>query len=178
MPVRIYDIAKKYGLESKEILAKAKTLGIAARVPSSSLDKITAEYLVETLLKDHPELTRKTSATAPAAAVPQPPVVNEPIVIVSAPSAETKAAQSKKGTVTATTAVETGPPLAKTESEKEIGAASATAIAEPLPQVSEPKPVKPAPPPAPAGPKVGDKVGFIQLPQKPAPKAGERAGGI
>ena len=45
MPVRIYDIAKKLGIESKEVLAKAKELGIAAKVPSSSLDKITAEYL-------------------------------------------------------------------------------------------------------------------------------------
>ena len=46
MPVRIYDIAKRLGIESKEVLAKAKALGIsAAKVPSSSLDKITAEYL-------------------------------------------------------------------------------------------------------------------------------------
>ena len=45
MPVRIYDIAKKLGIESKEVLAKAKELGIAAKVPSSSLDKITGEYL-------------------------------------------------------------------------------------------------------------------------------------
>jgi len=59
MPVRIYDIAKKYGLENKEILAKAKSLGIAARVPSSSLDKISAEYLEEHLCKEHPELRRQ-----------------------------------------------------------------------------------------------------------------------
>ena len=46
MPVRIYDLAKKLGLESKDVLLKAKELGITtARVPSSSLDKITAEYL-------------------------------------------------------------------------------------------------------------------------------------
>ena len=46
MPVRIYDIAKKLGIESKIVLAKAKELGIStARVPSSSLDKITAEFL-------------------------------------------------------------------------------------------------------------------------------------
>ena len=45
MPVRIYDISKKLGLENKEVLAKAKELGIAAaRVASSTLDKITAEY--------------------------------------------------------------------------------------------------------------------------------------
>src|SRR5204863_80844 len=48
MPVRIYDIAKKLGIESKEVLAKAKELGITgAKVPSSSLDKITAQYLEE-----------------------------------------------------------------------------------------------------------------------------------
>ena len=45
MPVRIYDIAKKLGIESKAVLARAKALGItAAKVPSSSLDKITAEF--------------------------------------------------------------------------------------------------------------------------------------
>ena len=49
MPVRIYDLAKKLGVESKEVLAKAKELGIAAKVPSSSLDKITAEFLEQTL---------------------------------------------------------------------------------------------------------------------------------
>ena len=52
MPVHIYDISKKLGIENKHVLAKAKTLGIAAaRVASSSLDKITAEYLSEELRK-------------------------------------------------------------------------------------------------------------------------------
>ena len=46
MPVRVYDIAKKLGIDLRIVLAKAKELGIpAARVPSSSLDKITAEFL-------------------------------------------------------------------------------------------------------------------------------------
>src|ERR1041385_2845856 len=50
MPVRIYEIAKRLGIESKEVLSKAKELGIAAaKVPSSSLDKITAEFLEEKL---------------------------------------------------------------------------------------------------------------------------------
>src|SRR4026209_1550141 len=75
MPVRIYDIAKKLGLESKEVLAKAKELGIAsARVASSSLDKITAEYL-----ESH------FTPAKPAAPVAPPPHAPEPIVIVSAP---------------------------------------------------------------------------------------------
>lgn len=46
MPIRIYEIAKKLGSESKEILAIAKQLGIKeAKIPSSSVDKITGEFL-------------------------------------------------------------------------------------------------------------------------------------
>ena len=60
MPVRIYDISKKLGLESKEILAKAKQLGIpAAKVPSSNLDKIMAASLEEEILKDHPDIAAR-----------------------------------------------------------------------------------------------------------------------
>src|SRR5438132_1066958 len=74
MPVRIYDIAKKLGIESKEVLAKAKELGIAgAKVPSSSLDKITAEYLEVQL------------GGAKPVAVAEAPPAPEPVVIVSAP---------------------------------------------------------------------------------------------
>lgn len=51
MPARIYEIAKDLNLESKVVLAKARELGIGtAKVPSSQLDKITAEYLKEQLL--------------------------------------------------------------------------------------------------------------------------------
>ena len=65
MPVRIYDISKKLGLENKEVLAKAKTLGIAAaRVASSSLDKITAEYLEQQLIQEYPN--RVAAQTAPS----------------------------------------------------------------------------------------------------------------
>ena len=85
MPVRIYEISKKLGLDNKVILTKAKALNIAAaKVPSSSLDKITAEYLEDEIRKDHPELN------APAV-VPPPPVpapVHEPMVVITAPKPE------------------------------------------------------------------------------------------
>ena len=84
MPVRIYDISKKLGLENKEVLSKAKELGIAAKVASSSLDKITAEYLEQELLKAHPGLLAAPPAAPPVA----PPQLEEPVVIVSAPSVE------------------------------------------------------------------------------------------
>src|SRR5580765_5591674 len=46
MPIHIYDIAKKLGVENKQVLAKAKDLGIAtAKVPSSTLDERTGDYL-------------------------------------------------------------------------------------------------------------------------------------
>ena len=77
MPVRIYDIAKTLGITSKEVIARAKDLGIAnAKVPSSSLDKITAEFLEKKIGgNSEPE-------TAPA---PEESKKSEGIVIVSAP---------------------------------------------------------------------------------------------
>src|SRR3954466_3279273 len=76
MPVRIYDIAKKLGLESKEVIARAKALGItAAKVPSSSLDKITAEYWEE-------QLGGKPVAAAPA---PAPAASASPVMITAPP---------------------------------------------------------------------------------------------
>ena len=130
MPVRIYDISKKLGLENKEILAKAKSLGIAAaKVPSSSLDKISAEYLEEQLCIDHPELAAKLAPPPPPAPKAAP---SEPIVVIKTPPPE--------------------PPKPEVKEE-------------PPPVVEAPKP--PPPPPKPAGPKVGEKVGFIQLPARP-----------
>src|SRR5581483_6699786 len=84
MPVRIYDISKKLGLENKEIISKAKALGItAAKVASSSLDKISAEYLEGELLKDHPDLDAKFAAPPAEPAKPAP--VEEKIVVITAP---------------------------------------------------------------------------------------------
>src|SRR6185295_2579866 len=82
MPVRIYDISKKLGLENKDVLTKAKELGIAAaRVASSSLDKITAEYIEDLLRKEHAEIAAVPPAQPPAPA----PAANEPLLLVTAP---------------------------------------------------------------------------------------------
>jgi translation initiation factor IF-2 len=143
MPVRIYEIAKKLGIENKEVLVKAKELGItAARVPSSSLDKITAEFLESHL--------RPAAPPSPPEPPPPPPPPIEihgarpPEIIVEEPPIE-------------------APPA------PEPVEAKAPSIEIP---VAPPQP--PAPPPLPPGPKVGDKVGFIQLPSKPAPRPPEK----
>src|SRR5580658_7979639 len=92
MPVRIYDIAKKFGLESKEILTKAKSLGIAAaKVPSSSLDKISAEWLEGEILKDRPDVVARMAAP-PVVEAPRPAPVEEKIVFITAPPPEVKPA--------------------------------------------------------------------------------------
>src|SRR6185312_9909971 len=84
MPVRIYDISKKLGLENKEVLSKAKELGIAAaRVASSSLDKITAEYLEQQLVQAYPERTAHPAPAAPLPEVASAPASIEPSVITT-----------------------------------------------------------------------------------------------
>ena len=174
MPVRIYDIAKKLGLESKEVLAKAKELGIAsARVASSSLDKITAEYLESHFTPAKPE-----AAPAP------PPHAPEPIVIVSAPPPEPPPpppVMVETTIETVTVEVRAEPveaPIAEVPAPEVLSPVEAQTAA-PLAQAPPEPIVVPAPAPAPAppaepepppGPKVGDLVGRIALPPKPGPK--------
>src|SRR5436309_8685717 len=105
MPVRIYDISKKLGLENKQVLSKAKELGIAARVASSSLDKITAEYLEQQLIQAHPELT-----APPAAAPPATATASEAIVVLKAPPPQTESVETQESaTATATALLEPEP---------------------------------------------------------------------
>jgi translation initiation factor IF-2 len=163
MPVRIYDISKKLGLENKEVLAKAKELGItAAKVPSSSLDKITAEYL-------ELELTGGKGAATATAPPPAPP---EKIILVTAPPPEPPPVEVAAPVVEAAAPAA---PVLEVPVENGEPATAAAAIAEPSAPVAPPPPAPPAPPP-PSGPQVGDKVGFIQLPSKAAPRTPDRAG--
>ena len=171
MPVRIYDISKRLGLENKEVLAKAKELGIAAaRVASSSLDKITAEYLEEQIRKEHPNLNVPRPPAAAIAAPVVPP--DGPIVVVSV--AEPKPAMPDMVTAAGTNPPETISVEAEPR-EAEAAAVAGASVVEPS-AAAPPPPVPKAPPPPPE-PKLGEKVGFIQLPQKPAPKTGEKASG-
>ncbi len=270
MPVRIYDIAKKIGIESKEVLAKAKELGITtARVPSSSLDKITAEYLEQQLGYKPAPATPEPAApaavatpppavveakptpaptpvppppvveaqpkplppepVAPVAAAPQPVleqvkpvvtpppapepapeppapiiakaepvVVTPPVVVQPTPHVEPVVVEPKATVVTPEppkvepvvakpTAPTPPPPPAPIEKKAEAKPAPApepevqvikTAEAPDIKVITQVKPAAPVVPPTPAPPKVGDKVGFIQLPPKPGPKIGAKVGSV
>ena len=88
MPVRIYEIAKNLGIKSKDVLEKAGELGIQnARVASSSLDKITAEFLELEIAKQL-KPAEKTPVEAKA------PVDSGPVLIV-APEEEPPVGPSK-----------------------------------------------------------------------------------
>jgi translation initiation factor IF-2 len=153
MPVRIYDISKKLGLENKEIISKAKALGIAAaKVPSSSLDKISAEWLEEELLKAYPEIAARL-APKPAPEPPKPAPVEEKIVLITAPPPEPR-------------------PEAKEESAVETKSENGESVSTPVVEA----PAIPPAPPKPTGPKIGEKVGFIQLSPRPQPRGSERSG--
>ena len=204
MPVRIYEIAKQLGMESKTVLLKAKDLGIAAaKVPSSSLDKITAEYLVE-------QLGGKADSAdaAPAAPTPlpeirvisEPPPAPEPAAIAAPAEPEPAFAPGEpvvpalevepvaEAEPEAPAAAETPAPRAtepvtdeKSEAEPSVPVETVTAASEPVetprsPEAAPEPPVAPKPvlPTPPAGPRLGDKVGFIKLPSKPAPRPPER----
>ena len=156
MPVRIYDISKKLGLENKEIIAKAKLLGIAAaKVASSSLDKISAEWLEEELLKSYPEVAARLAPKAPPEP-PKPAPVEEKIILITAP-----------------------PPPPAPEPEPLPELTPATEVESPAPQVKAEEPSIPVVPITPAAPpvaKIGDKVGFIQLAPRPQPRGSEKPG--
>ncbi len=219
MPVRIYDIAKKLGIESKAVLAKAKELGITtARVPSSTLDKITAEYLeeqfgfkpvaplppvpeppkVELISPPPPEAAPPAvlpeSAPEPEPAVPPPTAGEVQVAEVAVPAPAppiageaTPAPVSERPVPTDTepgitppaepvfeAAAEAAP--APPPPEAPVASAAATPVLPPPapipaatpPTVEElPRDVAPPAPPAvplpPPKPKIGEKVGFIQL---------------
>ena len=154
MPVRIYDIAKKLGIESKEVLAKAKELGIAAKVPSSSLDKITAEYL-----ESHFAPVKPPEPAPPP--IPQPEAVTAPPPLPEAP---------------APVSIELKPPTQEVATPAgPISVVTEAPAASVAPEPVEVKPAPPPEPPQPPTPKVGDKIGFIQLPTRPAARSAERA---
>ncbi len=163
MPVRIYDIAKQLGLENKEVIVKAKELGIsAAKVPSSSLDKITAEFLVE-------QLGGKKVAEAPAPPpAPAIVVVHEPPPPPPLPPVEFVAPAAPE-------------PPAPVELPPPVESAPVISVATPAPTpISEvttpPAPIAPPKPPEPWIPKVGEKIGSILLPQRP--RVGDKMGSV
>ena len=186
MPVRIYDISKKLGLENKDILTKAKELGItAAKVPSSSLDKISAEWLEEEIIRTNPAVAARL-ATKPVEEKPRPaPVTHEPIKVIHAPppvEPPPPAPEIKLGEPAPDGAGEQAPlPEVGEAAVPAAPSAPQSVVEEGItpPPVDPNVPLAPAKPLPPPLPKIGDLVGRINLPVKPsAPKPGDKIGSV
>ena len=180
MPVRVYDIAKKLGLENKEILAKAREMGIAAaKVPSSSLDKISAEWLEDEIIRTNPAVAARLTAK-PVEEKPKPAIVEEPVVVIHAPEPALPPpppAPAPPVEVRLEPVVEAKveAPPAPASAPLPTPAPTVTVVAPPpVTPPPAPKPVVPAVPPPPPKPQVGDLVGRIQLPVRPSLRPGER----
>jgi len=165
MPRRIYDISKRLGLDNKVILAKAKSLNITtAKVPSSSIDNISADYLEEELIKEHPEAAAHITPK-PAEEKPKPAPIEEKIQIISAPPEPAPVVEEKTAPAPA--------PVVTAEAPKPVAEIPKPVAAPAAP----PAPPKPMVPPEPPKSQIGQLVGRIQLPTRPiSTRPGERGG--
>jgi translation initiation factor IF-2 len=195
MPVRIYEIAKQLGIPNKEVIARAKELGISnAKVPSSSIDKITAEYLIKEMgggdtqetpaqeaaqeaivvVKDESETISDASSSSED--VPTEPTESEASeegsikVIHAEEPVEAETPEDVPEETSSTEAVgasqeassqSADTPDSQEETTQEVAqnTADATPANEPEANASD----EPS-----ASPTLGAKIGFIQLPTKPA----------
>jgi translation initiation factor IF-2 len=191
MPVRIYDIAKKLGLENKEVLVKAKELGIAAKVPSSSLDKITAEYLEQQIVEANPALKAKLAPAEPVVP-PAPPApveikietpVMPPVVVKLEPAPAPEPADVEPAEPAPIPAPAPAPAVTIVAAEPPAPVDVPAPVAETVEETST-APVAPPPPSAPTAPpepvvppptRVGQLVGRINLPTRGVqPRPGDR----
>ena len=195
MPVRIYEIAKQLGIPNKEVIARAKELGISnAKVPSSSIDKITAEYLIKEMGGGDTQETPAREAAQEAIVVVKDDsetISDASSISKNVPTEPTESEASEEGSIKvihadehveaetpedaheetlSTDAVgksqeppspsaDTQDSLEETTQEVAQNTADATAATELEANASDE---------ASASPILGAKIGFIQLPTKPA----------
>src|SRR3989338_5468147 len=79
--IRVYELAKKLNLSSKELLAKLSELGVAAKSHSSGVDKAAADKLLKALTKAEKPAGEKTAVKAkiakPLKKEPKKPVIQQ-----------------------------------------------------------------------------------------------------
>jgi translation initiation factor IF-2 len=164
MGIRVYDISKKYGVENAVIIEKLHALGYKqVKQPSATIDKITAEYLIQELgLKEvvHAPPPPPPEPTPPPPPAPAPAAEPPPVAPVKAP-ATTVAPKppiappvvAKAPTTTVAPPVKPPTVLHKTTPPVPVKPAAPAVMhpAQPAP-VAPPKPPEPPKPPAPPEP--------------------------
>ena len=149
MPVRIYEIAKSLGVQSKDVLA-VRVKHLQCQGSSSSLDKITAEYLEQQLSTEQPakpESPTESESSAETTAVEKSPsgpvliVADEPQIQEIEPESETDSDSENSS-----------------PSEQDDSVATAATESKEQETANEPTETK-----ASNSPKVGQHVGFVDL---------------
>ena len=75
--MRVYELARELGLESKEVLARAQDLGVEVSTASSGLDDDSAELVRLSYQEEQEEAVTEEPATAEAPAEPEAPAAEE-----------------------------------------------------------------------------------------------------
>ncbi|GAA2817243.1 translation initiation factor IF-2 [Streptomyces showdoensis] len=165
--VRVYELAKEFGVESKVVMAKLQELGEFVRSASSTIEAPVVRKLTDALQGPGGN-AGKTAAKpgAPRKAAPSPAKPAAP-----SPAASARPAAPKPG-------APAPKPAPAAPAAPVTPAAPASSTPSPAPAASGPRPgPKPAPKPAPAAP-APTTPEFTAPPAAPsAPAAGPRAGG-
>ncbi len=175
MSIRIHELAKKIGMDNKELLTLLKTRKFDVKSVSSTIDNISAEALVEELKKPEPEpvapvVEESAGKPAPAPVKGAPPKVNLPAGVfvktvgdIAREKAEKSSEAAKPAVAKPVKAVPPPPPTPKIKAPQAPSAAPATpsttvakapaSVPPPLPRQTTSAPVAPPIPKGTSGPK-------------------------
>ncbi len=149
--VRVYELAKDLGLESKELLAKLQEVGEFVRSASSTVEA----PVVRKLMEKFPDLANAAKA-ADTADAPKP-----------AKKAAAKKSAAKKSDGPTPEEIEAALATLDADTRAQLASAQAAqAAAAAAPPVA---PVTPAAPAAPSAPAAGDDASATQMPRPPRP---------
>ncbi|MFE7383062.1 translation initiation factor IF-2 [Streptomyces zhihengii] len=171
--VRVYELAKEFGVESKVVMAKLQELGEFVRSASSTIEAPVVRKLTDALQGPGGN-AGKTAAKpgAPRKATPSKPSAPSPAQ-ASRPAAPKPGAPAPKPAQASSPAAAPSPGPRPTPGPKPAPAKPAPAAPVPAAEFSAPAPAQPAAPqaPRPAGATPGPR------PARPAPAGGQRDGG-
>ncbi|MHB1008917.1 MAG: translation initiation factor IF-2 [Propionibacteriaceae bacterium] len=154
--VRVWELAKELGLESKDLLTTLNDMGEFVRSASSTLEAPVVRKVREKASTD-------AAPAAQAAAAPAPAVREaRPAPAAPAPSA----------TVTPTAPAVRPRPAAPAPAPAPTASAPAPARTTPAPAAPSPRPASAAPGPRPAAPSAAPRPGAVPTPRPGAPRPG------
>ncbi|MCA0296028.1 MAG: translation initiation factor IF-2 [Actinobacteria bacterium] len=172
MAVRVYELAKELGLESKELLSTLKGMGEFVRSASSTIEAPVVRKVKEKLASAPAPAAAPAARTAPPAArpaAPAKPQAAEPVAAAPAPAAPV-----------ATPAPAQKPAPVATRPEASAPAVEAPAAAAPAPAAAAPAapaPAAPAPTARPATPQPRPEAGSADAARpRPVPRPGGTGG--